>query len=58
VYFANTFSGEIYLPMEIDVQLKPGNNTIRFLNSTTSPTPNIESGWAPNIASIQIAAPE
>lgn len=57
-YFANTFSGEIYLPMEIDVQLKAGDSTIRFSNNRTSPTTNIESGWAPNIASIQVAAAE
>jgi hypothetical protein len=55
-YFDNTFSYDTFLPQEVDVQLNAGNNTIRFYNSTTSPNPDIESGWAPVIATIQISS--
>jgi hypothetical protein len=56
VYFSNTFSWSTYVTEEVDVQLNAGSNTIRFFNSTTSPNPNIDSGWAPVFARIQIAA--
>jgi hypothetical protein len=55
VYFNNTFSWSNWNTQEIDVSLNAGNNTIRFSNSTTSPTPTIDSGWIPVLASIQIA---
>jgi Carbohydrate binding module (family 35)/Carbohydrate binding module (family 6) len=58
VYFDNTYSWNTFEPIEIDVQLNAGNNTIRFSNSTTSPSPNIDSGWVPVIATIQIASAE
>jgi Carbohydrate binding module (family 6) len=58
VYFDNTFSYNTFMPIEIDVQLNGGNNTIRFSNSTTSPNPNLDSGWAPVLATIQIASAE
>jgi hypothetical protein len=45
-YFDNTFSYNTFLAQEIDVQLNAGNNTVRFSNSTTSPGPDIESGYA------------
>jgi hypothetical protein len=56
VYFNNTFSWSNWNTQEIDVSLNAGNNTIRFSNSTTSPTPTIDSGWIPVLASIQIAS--
>jgi hypothetical protein len=58
VYFDNTVSFETFFPIEVDVQLNSGNNTIRFSNSTASPSPNLDSGWAPDIAYIQIASSE
>ena len=58
VYFDNTFSWNTFEPIEVDVQLNAGNNTIRFSNNTTSPTPNLDSGWVPVIATIQIAGSE
>lgn len=56
VYFNNTYSWSNWITQEIDVNLTSGNNTIRFSNSTTSPSPNIDSGWAPDIATIQIGS--
>ena len=56
VYFDNTFSYNTFEPIEIDVQLNAGNNTIRFSNSTNTPNPNINSGYAPVFATIQIAS--
>jgi hypothetical protein len=58
VYFDNTFSWNTFEPIEVDVQLNAGNNTIRFSNNATSPTPNLDSGWVPVIATIQIAGSE
>ena len=56
VYFNNTFSWSTWNTQEINVQLNAGNNTIRFSNSSTTPSPSIESGWAPVFANIQIAS--
>jgi len=58
VYFDNAFSWNTFESIEINVQLNAGNNTIRFSNDTTSPTPNLDSGWVPVIATIQIAGSE
>jgi hypothetical protein len=58
VYFDNTFSWSTFESIEIDIQLNAGNNTIQFSNDTTSPTPNLDSGWVPVIATIQIAGSE
>lgn len=55
VYFNNTFSSASWFTQEVDVYLNAGENTIRFSNSTTSQNPTIESGWAPELAKIQIA---
>jgi hypothetical protein len=55
-YFENTFSWSTWVTTEVDVTLNSGNNTIRMYNSSTSPNPNIESGWAPELAYIQIAS--
>lgn len=49
VYFRNTLGWSNYRTTVIDVNLKAGNNTIKFSNSS--------SGYAPNIDKIQIAAP-
>jgi hypothetical protein len=53
-YFDSTYSWDTFLPIEFDVQLNAGNNTIRFSNDTTSPSPNLQSGWVPVIATILI----
>jgi hypothetical protein len=54
VYFTGTGSG--FGTAEVDVYLVEGGNTIRFENDTVSLSPNVESGFAPAIARIQVAA--
>jgi hypothetical protein len=56
-YFDSTYSWDTFLPIEFDVQLNAGNNTIRFSNDTTTPSPNLQSGWVPVIATILIDSP-
>jgi hypothetical protein len=56
VYFGNTYSWTTWQTIEVDVNLNAGNNTLRFTNSTTSPSPNLDSGWAPDLATIQIGS--
>jgi hypothetical protein len=56
-YFDVTYNWDTFLPMEFDVNLNAGNNTIRFSNPTTTPSPNLQSGWVPVIATILINSP-
>jgi hypothetical protein len=56
-YFDSTYSWNTFLPIEFDVQLNAGNNTIRFSNPTSTPSPNLQSGWVPVIATILINSP-
>ncbi len=50
VYFRNTFDWHNYQSRALDVELKAGNNTIAFSNSTCC-------AYAPHIDRIEIAAP-
>jgi hypothetical protein len=47
VYFRNTFAWNVYRTMIVDVELKAGNNTIKFSNYAA---------YAPNIDKIEIAS--
>jgi hypothetical protein len=57
LYYDVTYNWDTFLPMEFDVNLNAGNNTIRFSNPTTTPSPNLQSGYVPVIATILINSP-
>ncbi|UOQ44049.1 carbohydrate-binding protein [Halobacillus salinarum] len=55
IYFKNTYSWETFRSIVLDVDLKKGNNTIRFNNDTMSPD---YEQYAPDIDKIEVAPAE
>jgi hypothetical protein len=56
VYFDNTVNYTTYQEPAVSVQLNAGNNTVKCYNSSTSPNPNIGSGWVPVPPQIKVAS--